>query len=279
MRRSEKRIGPVRAPPRAVGRDALLTAVLVLDVELREKLRARTVKGAPVLGVEPDETGVPAVAEDGAEGVGSLREQRRDVVGLVLDAPVVVRPAGGEDVISYPGAVQVQFVDAAGRRVEACPADRPVQRKLLAQVRARGEAVGQVVVLVSRSAARSPRRGFCRGRSRSPSSPTFLEAPSRRRPVRCRVMDRRPRPRHAPSTRTASPTATPRPRTRCPRSGPTRPCRCPTAGSPPLRVPPRSVRPGCGRPTVPVPSPPTRAPSSAWALSRRYPRGRRDTRT
>ena len=98
-------------------------AVLVLDVELREKLRARTVKGAPVLGVEPEETSVPPVAEHGAEHVLPLREQRRDVVGLVLDAPVVVRPAGGEHVVTHPRAVDQHLVDAAGRRVEPRPAD------------------------------------------------------------------------------------------------------------------------------------------------------------
>ena len=145
-----------RATPRAVGREALRRAVLVLDVELREKLRARTVEGAPVFGVEPEESGEPAVAEDGAEGVGTLREQRRDVVGLVLDAPVVVRPAWGEHIVSYPVPVYVQFVDAAGRRVHPCPADRFVQWELLAQVRARGESVGQVVVLVPDGGSMSP---------------------------------------------------------------------------------------------------------------------------
>jgi len=44
-------------------------------VELREKLRTRTVKGTPVLGIESDETGVPPVAEESAKGVLSLREQ------------------------------------------------------------------------------------------------------------------------------------------------------------------------------------------------------------
>jgi hypothetical protein len=102
-----------------------------------------------VLGIEPEEAGVPPVAENGAEGVLPLREQRRDVVGLDLDAPVVVRPAGGEHVVAHPPAVDERLVEAAGRRVKTRPAHRPVQQKLLAQVRARGKPVGEVVVLVS----------------------------------------------------------------------------------------------------------------------------------
>ena len=65
---------PGGAPPRAIGRDALLSAVLVLDVQLREKLRASAIVGAPAVGDEPDEPGVPAVAQDSAQDVRASRE-------------------------------------------------------------------------------------------------------------------------------------------------------------------------------------------------------------
>src|SRR5215212_1694607 len=118
-------------------------------MKLRKQLRVGAVVGAPVLGVEPEESGVPPVAQDGAKDVLSLREQRRDVVSLVLEAPVVVCPAGGEHVFSDLLAVYGELVDAAGGRVQARLADRSVERKRLAKVRARGKAVGEFVVLVS----------------------------------------------------------------------------------------------------------------------------------
>src|SRR5215218_923099 len=63
-----------RASPQAFGREALCRAVLILDVELREKLRARAVVGTPVFGVETDESCEPTVAENGAEGVGAISQ-------------------------------------------------------------------------------------------------------------------------------------------------------------------------------------------------------------
>src|SRR5215211_3461388 len=80
-----------------------------------------------------------------------------------MDAPVVVSPAWGEHVVSYPVPVYVQFVDAAGCGVEACSADRFVQWKLPAQIRARGESVGQVIVLFPRGWFHIPCRAFAGG--------------------------------------------------------------------------------------------------------------------
>lgn len=42
--------------------------------------------------------GVPAVTEDGAEGICALFEVGCDVVGAVVDSGFVICPAGGEEV-------------------------------------------------------------------------------------------------------------------------------------------------------------------------------------
>ena len=61
-----------------------------------------------MLGAEhADLAGVPAVAELGAEGVVAAADQVGDVVGLVLDALVVVGPARGEQLVADLLAVEL----------------------------------------------------------------------------------------------------------------------------------------------------------------------------
>ena len=104
------------AGPGVVGVDPLGAAVAVVEPQPREQRQVVAVHpGAP----HADLAAPPAVGQLGAERVGAGAHLVGDVVGLVLDAGVVVGPAGCEVLVADLLAVEVQLVDAAGRRVDA----------------------------------------------------------------------------------------------------------------------------------------------------------------
>mgnify|MGYP006994993756 CR=1 FL=1 len=57
-----------------------------------------------------DVPGVPTGSEDGPDGVVPVAEEVADVVGLVLDAFSVVRPAGRQDRVADAVAVEPELV-------------------------------------------------------------------------------------------------------------------------------------------------------------------------
>ena len=128
--------GAGAASPRAVGRHALHSAVGVADLELREQCH----RGA--IGVsaaaETEVAAIPAVAEHRADGVLPLGERGGDVVGLILQAAIEGGPPWGEEVLTDTLAIEVQFVEAARRDVDAGRSDRTLHGEAAAEERGRG---------------------------------------------------------------------------------------------------------------------------------------------
>ena len=133
-----------------------------------------------------------------AHRVVPASQQRRDVVGLVLQALVVARPAGSEELVAHAPAVQVQLVEAVARDVGARPRDAPFS---LNSRRSIGDR--------ARSSSRPPADP---ARSSSPSSRRARGGPSPTRPARSRPRLGRFRPRSRPASDTAGPTAAAGPR-------------------------------------------------------------------
>ena len=71
------------------------------------------------MDAEAEVAAIPAVGEEGFEGVVAGAELRGDIVGEVFEAVAVVGPAGGEVVVADARAVDVRFEEAAGGDVEA----------------------------------------------------------------------------------------------------------------------------------------------------------------
>ena len=105
------RIGPVAARHAVVGDDALGGAVGVLDLELGQQRQPVAVDVAPAAAVAQP-AAVPAVAQDGADGVAALLQQGGHVEGLVAQAVVVAGPAGRHDVVADHRAVDLGLVQA-----------------------------------------------------------------------------------------------------------------------------------------------------------------------
>ena len=166
---------PRRRLPRVVrphGHDA---AVRVLDPDLAPQGEAIAVDRAPVGPGE--EAAVPAVAQGGADRVLAGAQLPRDVVGLVLEAVVVARPARREELVPHALPVDLQLVEAEARHVRArrlhgaLHREGPAQhrrglRRLRGHVAARLDEAGRPVLglqephLPGRGSA--PRRGLPR---------------------------------------------------------------------------------------------------------------------
>ena len=95
---SEARIGPVADVHLPSLRDHLVPSAGERHVDLREQRDPVAIDVA--LAAEADLAPIPAAAENGAGGVRPLLQQRRDVVGLVLQVLVVAGPARREDLIA-----------------------------------------------------------------------------------------------------------------------------------------------------------------------------------
>ena len=94
--------------PRSIGAEGERGAILQNDFETGEEVGTIPVD----LAAKPaDGAAVPAVAEDGAERILALSQKRGDIVGLVLDALLIIGPAGGEDFISDASAIDLAFVE------------------------------------------------------------------------------------------------------------------------------------------------------------------------
>src|SRR5215467_5238370 len=98
--------GPGCGLPGGVGRDRGRRAVVMYDLELGQP---RLVGAVDVAGaaVEPQPPAVPAVAEPGADGVGTLGQVAGDVVGAVPQAPPVNRPSRAESIVADAHAVDL----------------------------------------------------------------------------------------------------------------------------------------------------------------------------
>ena len=132
------------SPARVAG-DHLDAAVLVLDVQLAQQRRVLAVVVAPPQRVHADEAGVPAGAEDRAEHVLAVAQERADVVRRVLDPRAVVGPSGREDGVADARAVELHLQHAAGGRVERRAAHRARHRERPPQVRAAQQPAQQLV--------------------------------------------------------------------------------------------------------------------------------------
>ncbi len=132
----------VRRPDRPRGRlpglarpHGLRPPVRVLDPQLAQQREAVPVDGPLVLPGE--EAAVPAVAEHRADRVLARAQVARDVVRLVLEAVVVARPAGGEELVAHALPVDLQLVEAEAGDVGAGGAHLPLHREGPAQHRRR----------------------------------------------------------------------------------------------------------------------------------------------
>ena len=89
-------------------------AVIVIDVQLSFEAEFVAVF---VLTDTADITSEPAVAKNRADGIGPFFEQVGDIIGCVVDALFVVRPAGHEDVITDTLAVEAELINPLGSGV------------------------------------------------------------------------------------------------------------------------------------------------------------------
>ena len=159
-----------RLPPR-VARDELLAPVLVRDSDLHQKAETLAVDiPASFPGQVP---AVPAVAELHSDRVGSGLQERRDVVGLVLEALVVARPSRREELIADAPTVQVHLVEAVARHIGSGLRDRARELELAPQHRRR-PALRHVFRQARLDPARLPVRGL-----EEPHLPGGRRAPGR----------------------------------------------------------------------------------------------------
>ncbi len=129
-------VGSVRRLPRTVRGDPLGRAVGVGDAHLCHQRGGVPVLAAPA---QPDLAGPPAFRQGRADHVVPACQQLRHVVGLGLDALVVVRPARREHLVPDRLAVDLQLVEAECRGVDPCGGDllAGFRREVLAQQRLR----------------------------------------------------------------------------------------------------------------------------------------------
>lgn len=92
--------------------------IRINNVELQEQSNVGAIK-LLVVG-KTDVAAPPAAAEGSADGVGAIGEQFCYVVGLVLDAFLVRRPAGGKVILRYSTAIDLCSVHATRSDVGGC---------------------------------------------------------------------------------------------------------------------------------------------------------------
>ncbi len=125
-----------RGLPAGVAAHDLAAPVRVGHFDLHQQREPVAVDVAPA-GEAHLVPAVPAVADERPHGVGARLQERRDVVGLVLEALVVAGPAGSEELVAHALAVQVQLVEAVARRVGARASGRARELELAPQHRNR----------------------------------------------------------------------------------------------------------------------------------------------
>ena len=200
--------------PALVRPDDLLAPVLVGDLDLQQQRQPVAVDVAPI-DAPGQVPAVPAVAELDPDGVVARLQEGRDVVRLVLQALVVARPPGREELVAHPAAVQVHLVEAVARHVGPRPRDGAVQLELPAQHRHRTR-LRHVLRQARLDPARLPVRGLEKPhlppRGRAPGRGLPAPVPHPHLPVvppaRLAAPGRR---RGGGSTRPTRPSPTPRP--------------------------------------------------------------------
>ena len=86
-------------------------AVLVINMQLSFEAKFVAVF---VLANAADIASEPAVAQNRADSIGTFFEQVGDVIGCVVDALFIVRPAGHEDVVANALAVEAELINPLG---------------------------------------------------------------------------------------------------------------------------------------------------------------------
>lgn len=112
-------------PPVGARLDAFTRTVRVLHLQLGQQRRDLAVLTGPE---HAHVAGVPTGCQIRPDGVDAGSQEFGDVVGLVLDAGAVVRPAGSELVEAHPAAVEVALVQAECRGVQARAGDLPARQ-------------------------------------------------------------------------------------------------------------------------------------------------------
>jgi hypothetical protein len=105
-----------RSLPAGIRYHALRAPALIADLELSAQAKPPAVEIA--LAEEAEMSPVPPIAEHRTDGVGAGPEQRRDVVGLVLQPAAVRCPAGCEELVADALSVEIDLVEAEGGDVE-----------------------------------------------------------------------------------------------------------------------------------------------------------------
>ena len=136
--------------PRRVAGDDLARAVLILDLDLAHESRRAVAQRRPILNHV-----IETVAENRAHGIGTLAQQRLQVVAYVHDriftewirhydrtrtqfrAAVVVCLVGRQVILAHAAAVNIELEVPQTRAVEAGRAYRLPDRELTAQQRRR----------------------------------------------------------------------------------------------------------------------------------------------
>ena len=142
-----------RRAPRLVGHDDARRSVGVLELQLAEERRPRAV--AVPAEVLDQRAPVPPVADDPAEHVHAVAQERSHVERVVAEVMVIARPTGSERVVADALTVQLELVQTERARVQARPGHRRRDPEFAPKVRTRLRRLG---VLVPRGAdeRRSP---------------------------------------------------------------------------------------------------------------------------
>ena len=118
--------------PTVVADDRLRAAVGQFHDKLHEQAGVAAV--VLPLAAEAQIAGVPAVAENRADGVLAGLEELRHVVGLIVDPLAEIGPARRQFILADAPAVEVQLVAAQGRDVDLGMLDRLRDLEGLAKV-------------------------------------------------------------------------------------------------------------------------------------------------
>ncbi len=106
-----------RGLPSGIRHDALGASALIANLELGTYPEPPAIE--ITLAEKPEIASVPAIAENRADDVCALPQQRGDVVGLVLEPAAVGRPAGCEELVTDALAVEKDLIEAQAGDVEA----------------------------------------------------------------------------------------------------------------------------------------------------------------
>ena len=118
--------------PRFVAYDRIARAVGVFDFELHQQPDRR--RPEVVSGLQPAQAvGVPASAQNRADGVPALSHLRSNVIDLINDSLAIVGPARSENIVSHALAVQIQLVGSQRSRINSSAPNRLGQAEIFSQ--------------------------------------------------------------------------------------------------------------------------------------------------